>query len=764
MKDSIIKCTLFFVTICSISIVSYTQQGKGGLPKSTTLLSSNSIAAYRVFEEPNISRLRAEDKETDGKGIAPWRFGYNNSVQIDLFETGSLVDLDNGDQIWFLKLECTNALTVNLTFENSSIPEGNELYVYNPDKTTVLGAFTSNHLYEGQLGTELISGSTAIIEYYIPQVNKNLPTTIQLAKVTHGYRTAQEFKEKAFGDAGNCNMNVNCPDGAEWVNQRNSVVMLVSGSNGFCSGALINNTNYDGKPYVLTASHCYSDPTNWVFRFNWQAEGCQNPSMSPSFQSLSGAALRARRTPSDMCLVEITGGLENETVPASYSPYFAGWNNLDVEPSRTVGVHHPRGDIKKISFDDNSAHATQAMGSTEANSSWEVVWDRNTTTEGGSSGSPLFDQNGRIIGQLWGGGANCSNLTLPDWYGRVHNSWNPENSDASNQLKHWLDPDDTGIGFIDGYSLGDSRPELDGALGGVFNAQGTYCLATISPSFLFVNLGTEVITSASFSYTYTGLTSETYDWTGSLVPFASVMIELPEKVLLTGEYTLSVTVLEVNEQEDDIVDNNETQTTFNTIVDGEEIHLSLQLDCYGSETSWRIENSLGNVVHTGGPYTNSDSNPELVSQSLCLQPACYTFILLDSYGDGMDGGQWCSTLGYLEITNPENEMLTELTTDESNFGFSVSLPFCTDGTNSLTSYSEKQISIYPNPTTGKLNLQLNFGGDKTIEIYCANGTLIQMKQTANPLVDFDLSQQAKGVYLVHVLSENSRIIKKVVLY
>jgi hypothetical protein len=78
---------------------------------------------------------------------------------------------------------------------------------------------------------------------------------------------------------------------------------LVSGSNGFCSGALINNTLNDGKPYVLTANHCYSDPTNWIFRFNWQSADCNNPAASPTFQSLSGAVLRSRRTPSDFCLV-----------------------------------------------------------------------------------------------------------------------------------------------------------------------------------------------------------------------------------------------------------------------------------------------------------------------------------------------------------------------------------------------------------------------------------------------------------------------------
>src|SRR5690606_5514370 len=118
--------------------------------------------------------------------------------------------------------------------------------------------------------------------------------------------------------------------------------------------------------------------------------------------------------PSDMCLVEITGGLVGGTVPASFNPYFSGWDNTGTIPTSTVCIHHPNGDIKKISFDDNPALISQGMGSSESNATWTVQWDRNTTTEPGSSGSPLFDQNHRIIGQLWGGGASCSALNSPD--------------------------------------------------------------------------------------------------------------------------------------------------------------------------------------------------------------------------------------------------------------------------------------------------------------------------------------------------------------
>ncbi len=446
------KQLLNIFSVLLVSGMSFAQQGDGGLPKSSELNTVLNQIDTRFFPQPNLDALRAEDAENEVSKIGPWRFGFNNEVTLNMTNAGTWRELANGGQLWQLVLTCEEALTINLTLDQVEIPEGNELYVYNPEKDFILGSFTAKHLYEGQLGTELVPGNTAIVEYYVAPNNIDEKRGLQINTVTHGYRTATEFQEKAFGSSGACNMNANCPDGEPWDFQRRAAVMLVSGGNGFCSGSMINNSQNDGTPYVLTANHCGSNPTNWVFRFNWQALGCTNPASSPSFNSLSGAVSRAKRTPSDFHLVEITGGLENGTVPLNYYTYFPGWDNSDDIPTTTMCVHHPSGDIKKLAFDDAPAVSSNGMGSSEANSQWEVEWDRNTTTEGGSSGSPLFDQNGRIIGQLWGGGASCFNLSAPDFYGKVSYSWEPTGSNSTNQLKHWLDPNDDGLVTLDGFN------------------------------------------------------------------------------------------------------------------------------------------------------------------------------------------------------------------------------------------------------------------------------------------------------------------------
>jgi len=72
-------------------------------------------------------------------------------------------------------------------------------------------------------------------------------------------------------------------------------------------------------------------------------------------------------------------------------------------------------------------------------------------TEGGSSGSPLFDHNGRIVGQLSGGSSACvgtNGNSSPDFYGRMDINWEFANTPET-RLKEWLESDDTGATSVD---------------------------------------------------------------------------------------------------------------------------------------------------------------------------------------------------------------------------------------------------------------------------------------------------------------------------
>lgn len=757
----------------SFNIVATAQvQGDGGVPKSTKTVTLEQLQTVH-FAEPDVKALRKEDAVNDALKTGPWRFGYNNNVSLSMENSGKWYDLSNGGKVWMIRLKCENALTVNLTFENLTIPEGNELYVYNQDKSFILGKFKDYHVYEGQLGTELVPGEVVIIEYYVPAKNSEKPVSLSIDKVTHGYRTASEYQEKAFGGSGNCNMNVNCPDGATWEDQKRGVVMLVSGSNGFCTGSMINNTANDGKPYVLTANHCGTNPTNWVFRFNWESANCSNPGSSPSFQSLSGATLRARRTPSDFSLVEITGGLQGGTVPASYNTYFSGWDNSGNVPTSTVSIHHPSGDIKKISFDDQPAVAVQAMGSSEANSSWEVIWNRNTTTEGGSSGSPLFDQNQRIIGQLWGGNASCNNLSGEDWYGRLSMSWEPAGSNSTNQLKYWLDPSNSGTVVLDGYDPNAPTVDDDAGIQSVTQPTGTYCETTITPSVVLKNYGANALTSVNILYEATGVSQQTYSWSGNLASGASETIILPVMAVNAGSSTFTVQTSMPNGVADNNSGNDVRVSSFTAIANGLPVSVSISTDCYGYETYWRIVEGSTVVLYGGnetvalpGGADNADQNgagaypnaTTIVTES-CLPTGCYTFEIYDDYGDGLStvSSWWtgCSTTSNYSVAGDGTVMATMGT---ANFGNNASHPFCIGasvGIEDKSNLNNKDITIYPNPSSGRFTIEFPQGMNEgyTISVMDLTGRVIYKTTDSKWKKTINLEELSTGKYILTIQTE-----------
>lgn len=746
------KLTLLIISTLFFVFSSYSQvQGDGGTPKSYKVNGTKSVPTLQ-FSEPDIASLRAEDAIVEADKSGPWRFGYNNETNINFSNAGSWTNLPNGGRIWRVKLHCKNALTVNLTLENMTLPEGNEFYVYNEDKSFILGKFTEYHLYKGTLGTELVPGNTVIAEYYVSPKNIDKASSLTIARVTHGYRTANEFSEKAFGSSGSCNMNVNCPDGAPWDAQIRATVMLVTGSNGFCTGSMINNTLNDGKPYVLTANHCYSSPTNWIFRFNWQSATCTNPGASPTnFLSLSGAVLRSRRTPSDFCLVEITGGLVAGTVPSSYGTYFPGWDNTDVASPTAVGVHHPSGDIKKISFDDDILSSANGMGSSEANSQWSVDWERNTTTEPGSSGSPLFNNVGRIIGQLWGGGASCSNLTAPDYYGKVSYSWEPAGSNSTNQLKFWLDPNNTGVTVLDGFDPSTPPAPDNAGINSVSSPSGNYCTSNFTPEFVLRNYGNNNLTSVTINYNIDGGTNSTMAWTGNLAPGTNETVNLGSMTAPDGPHTFNVFTTLPNGNADTGTGNDASSSTFTTSANGQSINISISTDCWGDETSWVLMDNNSNVIANNSGTLADETT---VVTSTCISFGCYDFVISDSYGDGMEGSAEpnCDTDGTYSITDQFGTVLASIIT--VNFGDEETNNFCLNNNVGINTHSQNQFKLFPNPSNGSFTISFDeYIFNTVITVTDLSGRTILSTQPTSSLFEVELPSVATGNYLVNITND-----------
>lgn len=437
-KQLLLACAFFAATFGSNAQV--TDLGGPIGWKSNLRSDAVEMEVMRGFDADVVA---AEDAINDQNKSQPWRFGYKYDTDFNLENSGTWETLTDGSKLWRLGLKCEGAITMNLLLENVHIPAGASLYLYDVNKTNRVGAYTyRNNREDGNLGTELLHGQEMIVEYHEP-ADVAGEGSITISNVIHGYRTLTHIQNeltRALNSSGDCNIDVNCSLGDPWKNQSRSVAMIVVGGNGACTGALINNTCNDGTPYFLTANHCLGGSTgSWAFRFNWEvAEGdptlsCATTTNTASSYNLSsaydqtanGATLLANSGNSDFALLEIDNMTVNDAI--SWGAFYAGWDNTDVQAAVTqvIGIHHPSGDIKKIcrAFDTGNNISHQSVSGTD-------VWFMNSwndgVTEPGSSGSPLFDQNGRIIGQLYGGAAACSgtnNNGQYDFYGRFGTSW-----------------------------------------------------------------------------------------------------------------------------------------------------------------------------------------------------------------------------------------------------------------------------------------------------------------------------------------------------
>lgn len=369
-------------------------------------------ALVAVMPQVDAAALMAEDEARIQAGIkGPYRFGFNHTTDLSLENSGIWTELANGDRIWRIAIECPAAYSINFEFHEYVVPAGAEVFAYN-EVGEVLGAFTAeSNPGRTELGVTQLAGDRITIEYVEPAAVRG-QGRLRIGQVTHAYRDIMGLT-KGLGDSGSCNNNVICPVGDPWRAQIRSVAMITVGGSGLCTGQLINNCNNDGIPYFLTANHCLGGSNTWVFRFNWNSPSCAQNQNGPTNQTVSGSQLLANSGGSDVALLRL-----NTTPPANYNVFYTGWDKSGTAPTASTAIHHPSGDVKKISFDNNAA----VSGTMSGAQCWRILNWEDGTTEGGSSGSGLWNQNGLLIGQLFGGQASCSN-NVNDYYGKFSVSY-----------------------------------------------------------------------------------------------------------------------------------------------------------------------------------------------------------------------------------------------------------------------------------------------------------------------------------------------------
>lgn len=404
------------------------------------------------FKAPSVqnekySRQQAADSENY---LKPLRFAHSFYVAFSPENNGTWVTQDNY-KIWKLGIESTDAYSINLIFKKFLLPPGARLFIYNPDRSEIVGAYTENsNTKSGILPTQPVSGDKIIVQYE-ELIGSSFSGQFEISKISHDFIGVTlkngDLRRPMNETADYCNVDISCEDGLKSGETRNSVCRIFIDGDELCTGVLLNNTANNSKPYVLTAGHCIENSYQAqvsLFLFNYESPYCGSID-GDNKHSISGSTLRANFDSLDFSLVELS-----VQPPNYYRPYYAGWDASGFVASNTYTVHHPMGDIKKIAIDNEAPVSATYSKDFVSLSFWKVnKWDIGVT-EIGSSGGPLFNENYQVIGSLTGGAASCSD-PRNDYFEKMSKSWTYK-STASKQLKYWLDPANTGEKKISGYN------------------------------------------------------------------------------------------------------------------------------------------------------------------------------------------------------------------------------------------------------------------------------------------------------------------------
>jgi hypothetical protein len=753
------KSYIFFLLFLFSFGLFQAQVTNEGKPKSWSL----ELISPKALSLPgfNLKSLKSEDKNNDRGKDKPYRFGYEHQVSLGL-EDGKWNRLKNGDKVWLLNIQSKGAKTLNFLFDEYNIPKGAKLYFYNEDKTDLLGAYTSSQNREDrQFGSWLIGGDNIWIEYFEP-ANAEFKGRLHISKVVHGYRSVMDITElsKVLNDSGSCNQDVDCPVGTDFENIKDqlkkSVAMTIVGNSGFCSGTLINNTNNDGAQYFLTANHCLgSSPGNWAFRFDWRSPdpSCSTTTNSTNGafnQTVSGATLLANNSKSDFALLQLDAPL-----PTDWDLVWAGWDRSGNIPDFTVGIHHPRGDIMKISRDDDSpTKKSSAFNDIDDMDNWFLDdWELGVT-EPGSSGSALFDQNGRIIGQLAGGTAACV-ATLNngefDIYGRFGVSWDYGDTPGT-RLKEWLDPSDTGALVLDQYPPTQVFDNDVALL--VENLSNTICSDKANPVFSIFNKGNGVVTRATLTYQFENEPEAVVEWTGSLSlgerdEISSPLLTLNSDNILNA----SLTIIGIKDEFPTnnffyrVLDNFQDAT-----YDAETVTLTLLTDDYASETSWEFYDQDGILLkQSQGTLTDNTTYTETFD----VDPnSCYEFVLLDSEADGI-----CCKFGNgsYSLQTDKGEIIIK----GDDFGGIESSSFrVSNGLSSTRFDVSSGLMIYPNPASTFVQIETKSNEQFNLELFDMSGKRLYQTEMIGK-ASLDLNAYSTGIYFIKIGNASMSITKKI---
>lgn len=421
-------------------------------------------------------RRRAVDDAATARGTKRLGVADAREVSIRPEHAGRWDVLDDGSRLWRVRVRAEGATDLRLAFPHFDLPEGATLHLIGADDY-FQGPYTAADRSGAGFRSPVVPGETATVELRLPAGAELAPGALEVGTVGAGFRDLFGTKlGTGPGASGSCNINVACPLGDAYPNEIRSVghyEFQAADDGGFyiCTGTLVANVPRDKRNLFLSARHCVqaaSEAQSMVVYWNYESTSC-NALVAPAGgyfnDNQSGATLRVTRADTDLTLVELASAPDPD-----WNLYYAGWDASGAVPDATIGIHHPSGDVKKITAGPRPSTMANCISTTNyPGSHWRSGPYTQGTTEGGSSGSALFaaasDDGGnarRVVGVLSGGTAGCSVLSPSqpddgfDCYGKLSQSW--DGGSAAGRLRDWLDPAGSGTRSVGGIGQNDTVP------------------------------------------------------------------------------------------------------------------------------------------------------------------------------------------------------------------------------------------------------------------------------------------------------------------
>ncbi|MDR0507949.1 MAG: T9SS type A sorting domain-containing protein [Dysgonamonadaceae bacterium] len=431
--------------------------------------------AHQLSIPFEVQKLLSEDAEMEKLGF-PHRIAQIIPVALNTENSGEWAELPDGGRVWRMELAAPGATAVSLLYDRFVIPEHGKFFISSSDGSEKHTYTNADNPKRAEYSTEYVYGDKIRLEY-VESISGESPN-IQISGLAYAYKDVVSSIEMELkktkripggkdGDSEYCEININCPEGDSWQDQKKSVAvyLIVLGEGQYsCSGALVNNELQDLTPYFLTAYHCGGSATEaelnqWRFYFHYERTGCDEGSPLAEYKMLTGASKLVYLPDigeSDGLLLKL-----NETVPREWDVYYSGWDRRNQAIAGGATIHHPKTDVKKISTytrEPGSMTINFGDGIGAQNAHWELVFDKGIC-EPGSSGAPLFNAEHRITGTLTGGIGllSCGTLsTLPCFFGKLSWHWD-QSLNPKQRMNLYLDPNGTGIEFIDGTYGNDTK-------------------------------------------------------------------------------------------------------------------------------------------------------------------------------------------------------------------------------------------------------------------------------------------------------------------